>query len=206
MKIYFVRHGESKGNKARIHQSGTTELSSYGFKQAKAVARRFRKISVDAIYSSDYSRAAKTAEAIAIIVQKNINHTPLLRELKRPTEIEGKHILDKSVDHIKHLVKKHAEDPSWHFSDEENLFDFRNRVQQFLEFSLQSNHRSIIAVTHGMFLRMILSVIMIGMEEHIGVYSKIHDALKLNNTGITIVSYEHERWKIASVNDTTHLY
>lgn len=205
MRIYFVRHGESKGNRARIHQTGTTELSDYGIKQAKAVARRFEKIKVDAIYSSDYSRAAKTAEAISFTLHKEVIHTPLLRELKRPSEVEGKHVLDTSVDHIKHLMKKHLEDPHWHFSDEENLFDFRIRVYEFLRFILQKNHHSIVAVTHGMFLRMVLSVIMIGTEEPIRLYNNINNALKLNNTGITICSYERDAWRIISVNDTTHL-
>ncbi len=205
MKIYFVRHGESKGNRARVHQSGTTELSDYGIKQAKRVAKRFKRISVDAIYSSDYSRAAKTAEAISFTLQKEIIHNPLLRELKRPSEIEGKHVLDTSIEHIKHLLKKNEEDSHWHFSDEENLFDFRERVRLFLQFIIQTPHRNIVAVTHGMFLRMALAIIMIGTEEHIRVYNKIINALRLNNTGITVCAYEHGTWRIVSVNDTTHL-
>lgn len=205
MKIYFVRHGESKGNRARVHQSGTTELSDYGIKQAKRVAKRFKRISVDAIYSSDYSRAAKTAEAISLTLQKEIIHTPLLRELKRPSEIEGKHVLDTSIDHIKHLLKKNEEDRHWHFSDEENLFDFRERVYSFLQFIIKTPHRNVVAVTHGMFLRMVLATIMIGTEEHIRIYNKIINSLKLSNTGITICSFDHNSWRIVSMNDTTHL-
>ena len=90
MKVYFVRHGESQGNVLRIHQDGKVKLSDHGQEQAKNVAERFAHINIDVILASDYERAFKTAQTIAKKKDLPVTTTPLLREVKRPTEIEGK--------------------------------------------------------------------------------------------------------------------
>ena len=62
MKLYFVRHGESQGNVAGIHQSGSVALSENGIIQAQKVAERFATIAIDVIFASDYTRALETAK------------------------------------------------------------------------------------------------------------------------------------------------
>ena len=47
--IYFVRHGESEGNQARLYQSAETSLSENGHNQAKLIADRFANIEVETI-------------------------------------------------------------------------------------------------------------------------------------------------------------
>src|SRR3990167_5446698 len=186
MKVYFVRHGQSRGNKARIHQTGKDPLSEYGLKQAQTVASRFKKIPVDVIFSSAYTRAAQTAEAIGRDVHKTVIHITLLREMKRPTELEGKLSYGAHVTAVKNLLEDHAHDPDWPHSDEENLHDLINRAKKCLEFISARHEENIVVVSHGFFLRILISVMMFGPDEKIVYYQKFFNFFRQQNTGITV--------------------
>lgn len=66
MKIFLIRHGQSETN-----QTGTfaghldAALSSQGHRQAECLPAFFEGIAVDAIYSSDLSRAMDTVRPLA---------------------------------------------------------------------------------------------------------------------------------------------
>ncbi len=83
--IYFVRHGESEGNKERVYQSAQTLLSENGLQQAELIADRFNNIEVDTIISSNYIRAKQTAKYISEVTGKDIIESQLFRERKRPS-------------------------------------------------------------------------------------------------------------------------
>ncbi|KAM6501377.1 phosphoglycerate mutase-like protein [Amanita muscaria] len=62
-RVYFVRHGETEANSQRIIQGHLDiELNELGHKQAGVVAERLRHVPLDMAFSSDLSRAMKTAE------------------------------------------------------------------------------------------------------------------------------------------------
>ena len=86
-KLYLVRHGESDGNATMSflpdHQGGLTKK---GMGQAEKLAKRFRKIPIDVIISSDYKRAADTAKIIRRATRKRIVITKLIREARYPKE------------------------------------------------------------------------------------------------------------------------
>jgi uncharacterized phosphatase len=69
MKVYFVRHGESVGNREEFHQTVDTPLSAAGVDQAKKIAGRLKKFNVDLIITSPVARARETAG----IISKTIN-------------------------------------------------------------------------------------------------------------------------------------
>ena len=63
--FYLIRHGETQANKAGILQGQLdVPLSESGRRQARAVAEALSGVRLDAVYSSDLSRARETAEAI----------------------------------------------------------------------------------------------------------------------------------------------
>ncbi len=65
MKLYFIRHGESEGNKqGKIQGTMDFPLSDLGERQADAVAEFTKSLSIDQIYTSDLTRALHTAQAI----------------------------------------------------------------------------------------------------------------------------------------------
>ena len=66
MKILLVRHGETDWNvQGKLQGWSDTELNERGKRQALERAERLAGEKIDAVYSSDLQRAAKTAEAIA---------------------------------------------------------------------------------------------------------------------------------------------
>lgn len=83
--LWLVRHGETEWNRLRLWQGqANTRLNATGWKQARQLAQALRMSGVpfQALYSSDLSRAADTADAIG----KAIGLTPLywrdLREIR----------------------------------------------------------------------------------------------------------------------------
>lgn len=64
--LYFVRHGESEANAARLFTGHfDSPLTEQGRGQAEAVADALAGVRVDRVVSSDLSRARDTAAAIA---------------------------------------------------------------------------------------------------------------------------------------------
>ena len=65
-KIYLIRHGETEWNKiGKLQGSSDIQLLPEGIKQAHMLADHAPFHAVDAIYSSDLSRAVMTAEILA---------------------------------------------------------------------------------------------------------------------------------------------
>lgn len=64
--IYLVRHAQAEGNLyRRFHGHFNTTLTATGQQQLPYLSRRFADIPLSAVYSSDLTRARRTAEAIA---------------------------------------------------------------------------------------------------------------------------------------------
>ena len=81
-EIYLIRHTQAQGNRYRMMQgSWDGAITALGRRQIEALAERFSKIPVDAVYSSDLRRAVLTAEAAARRGQLPIQTRTALREL-----------------------------------------------------------------------------------------------------------------------------
>ncbi len=81
--FYIVRHGETVENVNRIlqgHTNGKIPLSPLGESQAKQTAKLFASIHIDAVFSSDLTRAYRTAELITTDKQLAIITAKALRE------------------------------------------------------------------------------------------------------------------------------
>ena len=77
----LVRHGETEWNaERRIQGHRDIGLSSMGYRQAQLLASRLAKAQLEAIYSSDLSRAKETADIIAAGGDVNVLVRPDLRE------------------------------------------------------------------------------------------------------------------------------
>ena len=80
--FYFVRHGESEGNAARVFTGHTdSPLTTRGRQQAAAVAEELAQVKFDRIISSDLSRTRDTADVIAKRQGKPVEIVPELREI-----------------------------------------------------------------------------------------------------------------------------
>lgn len=80
--FYFVRHGESEGNAARIFTGQSdSPLTARGRQQAAIVADELATVKFDRIISSDLSRTRDTAEVIAKPHRLPVEVVPELREI-----------------------------------------------------------------------------------------------------------------------------
>ncbi len=213
MKIYFVRHGESEANVGPLVQGPDELLTSNGTKQATDVAERISKISADLILSSPEVRAKNTAEIISNKINKPIEYSDLLIEFVKPSIIIKKPKKDPLVKEIKKLLKDNFHVAGWKHSDEENFEDLKQRAVKLLDTLASRKEENLIVVTHGIFMRMIVAVAIMGKELTSHDYWKFFVALGLDNTGITILkSNEIDEkyddvapWELVTWNDHSHL-
>ena len=196
--VYMVRHGETDANVKDIIQGQTdVPLNSCGLSQAEYVGKRLGKMHFDAIYSSDLSRAAVTAGAIAN--GREIIFTPELREWNLG-HWQSKYISEVAEKYPEeyHLFKSNS--PDFTPAGGESLMEFRRRAASFLA-KIAENHQTgtICCVTHGGFLRATLLNIM-GMERY-------PVKARTDNTSVSCFkSFDGGRnWQLVLWNDSSHL-
>jgi broad specificity phosphatase PhoE len=79
--LLLARHGETDWNRElRIQGSSDIELNDLGRQQAQFLAQELTDVDLDAIYSSDLSRARATAAAVAATHGLEVNLDRRLRE------------------------------------------------------------------------------------------------------------------------------
>ncbi len=78
--IFLIRHGETAANAARVLQMPDTPLSPRGIEQAERLAARLAVESIGTILSSDFSRAAMTAQRLREATGAPLTLEPLLQE------------------------------------------------------------------------------------------------------------------------------
>jgi len=148
--IYFLRHGQTLFNKKMRHQYASTPLSAEGREQARAIAEKIKELHIDYILSSPYERAKETAELVAEATgTTSIEYSDLLVELRRPKELHGVSWFNPKSVWIMGLLYLFASHKNWHYSDEENLEEFRLRSKQALDFIASVQGKNILVVTHA---------------------------------------------------------
>ena len=89
MQIFLLRHGETRWNReGRCQGSSDIELNGAGRRQAGEVAAHLSRHRIDAVYSSNLSRARETAEIVGGPHDIGVTVEPDLRELDHG-EMEG---------------------------------------------------------------------------------------------------------------------
>lgn len=208
MTLYIVRHGESEGNVNHRHQTPDEKLTDLGQAQAKLLAQRFHTIHVDRLIASSMFRAQQTAQEISKVVNVPVETQSQFVELRLPSEVVGKLHSDQNTKAIKAKLDAHREDPNYHYSDEENLFDFIKRVDVGLQSILAASFDSetVVLVVHGYVIRVLLGLILLGTDFSPLLFKILNGKVKTSNTGITKVHYSLENgWELITFNDHAHL-
>ena len=199
-EIYLIRHTQAEGNRYRMMQGfwdgAVTEL---GLRQAKSLGRRFAAVPLDAVYSSDLSRAVLTAEAVAgnrgLAVQKRT----ALRELNiGPWEQK---FFGNLCQESPELTERFLHDSeNWVLPGAETFAQVRERgLRELTRIAEENNGRTVAVVSHGATVRCMLSGIT-GIP--------LSDAGRLpicKNTAVTKLQYEDGRFQVEYFNDDSHL-
>jgi len=91
-RFYFVRHGQSEANEARIIADSTPKLTELGREQARLTALTLKDKNITKILASPYIRAQQTAEIIAGELGIKLEDIETVQELRERGvgECEGK--------------------------------------------------------------------------------------------------------------------
>lgn len=205
MKVYFVRHGQSEGNLTFTHQNAETRLTELGLRQAQRVADRLSQLEIDIILASDFVRTQQTAAVIAQKLGLEIISEPLLREVKRPTELEGLKTDHPTAVSIKRQIKKNLHKQDWRYSDEETFWDVAARAGKLVEKLEQRTEQNILCVAHGEILRNIVLTLTLRDGYSPQALEEAHKTMHLENTGLTVCEFKQGSWELLTWNDYAHL-
>lgn len=186
-KVYFVRHGESEGNAGDFMQDSLTPLSPKGKDQADFIAKRLSSFPIDLVVSSSMKRAKDTAEIINRQFSKMHIFSDLFVERRRPSVVSGKKKDDPFTIEVTETVFNNFRTPGFRHSDEENFEDLKERAGKALQFLDNLEEHEIVVVSHGLFLRVMLSYILFGKDLSAGECDEILWKMNTFNTGLFIV-------------------
>ena len=202
-RLILVRHGETEWNRSLRYQGHSDiRLNDNGIKQAARVRDRLAGERIDAIYSSDLSRAYETARSIASrhgMVE--IRQSPLLREMDFG-QAEGM-----TFDEIKERYPWIAGDlQAWrtrsaesHIPNGESIAQLGARVAQFAEeLKRHKPEETVLVVAHGGSLQVLICLLLgVGLEHWWQV--------RLSSASVTIMETSPYGAVFTVLNDTCHL-
>lgn len=160
MKILFVRHGESVDDiEDRYGGSADFDLTEKGREQVFESANKISSLNekFDVVLSSPLKRALQTAAIIASELGIDVEVFEYLKERNLNGVLTG---LVRNEAKIKYpeVVETHNR---WEYVDgSERTEDFNNRVKNAIKYLLKMEYGSLIAVTHGLFLKAFFKEVM----------------------------------------------
>lgn len=196
-KIYLIRHCEAEGNLYRRVQGSYDGLPTpRGRMQIQALAERFREEPIDALYSSDLTRAIETAGAIQKYHPLTLNIDPRLREIDMGVW-ENRPWGNVELDFPEQMHNFSVMPEIWHVEGSETFEHTERRMEQaVLDIAARHDGGTVAAVSHGMAIRTILSLALGITAEQAG-----HG----DNTAVALLHVENGVISVQYYNDNSHL-
>jgi broad specificity phosphatase PhoE len=202
MRFLFIRHGLSIANaQGRLQGQFDSPLSEQGREQSQALGRRLvqEERNVSAIYASDLSRAAETAEILASSLDVPVILDERLREYGFGV-LTG--VVWRDVEHLHpEIWRAYYERHEWGpIPGEEGNEAFHTRLAAALT-DIHTGHGeedAVAVVTHGGSLGMIMASLL-GMAR-----ARPHP-FRFGNASLTVVELGPRGWVLSCLNDTCHI-
>lgn len=156
--IYLIRHGQSAVNAGMPITKTDSDLTEKGIQQAKNVAKQLGHIPFDAVFSSDYIRARRTAEIIATERNLAVKTTELIRERSLGKAwIENREKVRAEMREALKQLNEQEKMKYKHTPDMESAEEAVSRLITFLrEAALAYQDKTIAVVAHGNLMRSFL--------------------------------------------------
>ena len=199
-ELILIRHGETAWNRARrIQGSIDIPLSPVGEAQARAAARRLVTERIDALWSSDLSRARQTAEPIAHALGLTPTVDARLRE-RAYGDFEGRDHDTLARDFAEAYAQLKSRDPAFALpGGGESLAAFHARSHEVLsEIARRHAGQRIAIVTHG-------GVLDCAWRIGAGLPLDLPRRVELLNASLNRLRLEEGRWSVAGWADVAHL-
>lgn len=172
-------------------------LNEEGRRQAEALAERFAREHLDAVYASTLMRAKETATIVArqhahlrVVLRSDLEEMSWgIHEGATPgAEIEATY------------DRWRAGDYSFAAPEGESILDVQERgMHAIREIVVREKGRRILVITHGRFLRVVLASMLDGYG--LSRMDEFHHA----NTGVNEVEYDGASFRASLLNCTAHL-
>ena len=198
-RIFIARHGQTVSNReGRFCGHSETDLTPLGEAQARALGVRLAGTPLHAIYTSDFSRAIRTAGFATEGRGLTPNTDPSLRELHYGAwEMERESAIRR--DHPEQHKLMRDESPEWHPPGGENVAAVRERTHAALQ-RLIRRHKgeNVLIVSHG-------TAIICMLSELLGMPIANTFRMDIANCGLSEVTVVRQRSVLSLLNDTSHL-
>mgnify|MGYP000244700882 CR=1 FL=1 len=200
-RIILVRHGETDWNvQHKIQGSTDIPLNENGETQAMRAAARLAQIPISAIYASDYSRAARTAQ---LIHEKHPGVPLILDEDLRERSwgrLEGLTWQDIERRHAAEIKGITSGSLDYAPPDGESKKTVINRANRFLGRVIRKHpDATVVVVTHGGVAGLIL-------KDALGIDPGARTPFRVENCALHIIdTSDGAFWYIQTLNDMGHL-
>ena len=196
-KIYFVRHGETEGNRENLFRGRADfPLNENGRKQAYALREVLSDVTFDKVFSSPLSRASETAQ---IVAPKN---KILIDELLQNMDV------GEWAGHKKDEIKEKypAKWKEWAYKPEKMVFpggesieELYKRCNSFIEKLKDVEGENILVVSHRSVMKALFAAIL-GLKDNY--FWKFY----FDNASFSLVGYNNKRgYTILRLNDASHI-
>ena len=199
--IYLIRHAEAEGNLYRIAQGQyDSNLTDRGWRQVRALERRFAGVPISAVYSSDLYRTCATASAIYKSHGLPLQRRRDLREIhvgdweQRTWGDIARRTPQAMEDFGKHMDR-------WSIPGAETPRQVLERMRAAVLFIAAENAGRTVAVfSHGYAIRLLLANLQGISLADTGEKSPTGD-----NTAVSLLEYDGTALRVIFQNDNSHL-
>ena len=208
MRLYLVRHAESRGNREmRLQGQQEFPLTDRGQQQAEALAERLSGLVLAAVYASPIRRCLDTATPLAERADLSAQLEPRIQEYDFGPLLSGltwREIREKRPELIEALLSDSEDFP--HYPGEEGREHFRGRVKAVL-WEIAARHQydeAVAVVTHA-------GPIAVLLLEVLGLPYRRPIPFTVDNASVTTIEFVREappgfpRAVLVGLNDTCHV-
>ena len=198
--IYLIRHAEAEGNLYRIAQGQkNSNLTDRGWRQVRALEKRFADVHIVAVYSSDLYRTCATAGAICRSQGLELHRRRDLREIC-VGEWEQKTWGDIARTDSEQLVNFNLHPEKWYVEGAETPRQVLDRVLAAVrQIAGENEGKTVAVVSHGYAIRLLLA--------HLEGYplERLSETPVGGNTAVSLVEAENEQMRVVFRDDVSHL-
>jgi len=199
MKLFLVRHGQTKWNQeGKVQGHSDIGLNAPGLKQAAALSLWFNDKKINTVYASPLRRAMETASVIAKRLGQDVNPVDGLKELNHG-ELEGMPSSEIWSRHGKFFEQWLKNPGDIRIPGGETVIDLQQRAWKAVEGLAEKHPEDTLLVVGHHFTNLVIICTAIGLD------LRNMWRLKQDETGVNIFLYNEFGWRMLLYNSLAHL-
>ena len=198
--IDLIRHAEAEGNLYRVAQGQYNSiLTDRGWRQVRALEKRFEGVQIDRVYTSDLFRTCATSSAL----YRPRGLEPIRRKDLREIcvgeweQMTWGEIARRDPEQMENFrTRLHA----WQMAGAETPYEVLDRVLNAIrEIAAENEGRTVAVFSHGCAIRLVLAKLQGYSMESLG------ETPHGDNTAVSLLEYENGELRVVYRDDNSHL-